>query len=229
MRYPSKLITSAGVTRRVLLKHATAAIAGCMASVLTDKASASLLAYGTGSAYGSGYARNFIRHIVPQVPITIDGIEYEPNDIKRFDGQPLHFFPVMRSGYASAMHVFTQARDAFRYTHEFKQLEVIPVLGDRVVIFEHINYQGHDKDFWVNISNLGGCWMYPFHGWNDQISSIQSGSRTTTFYEHVDYKGSSFTMMNNQSISNLVPLGWNDRISSIRINGASNPNWPFSC
>lgn len=40
-----------------------------------------------------------IVHGIPQMPVTIDGVEYDPNDVRRFDGTPLHFlFYRLRDG-----------------------------------------------------------------------------------------------------------------------------------
>lgn len=38
-----------------------------------------------------------ITHTAPQIPVTVNGVEYEPADIARFDGTPLHFIYSRRS------------------------------------------------------------------------------------------------------------------------------------
>ena len=39
-------------------------------------------------------------HRVPELPVRIDGVLYDPKDIGRFDGQPLHFVAVpKKSGH----------------------------------------------------------------------------------------------------------------------------------
>jgi len=56
--------------------------------------------------------------------------------------------------------------------------------------------------------------------WNDFISSVHMyGNWVCTLYEHVDFQGSSFTMLKRGAYGQAVPYlstyGWNDRASSV--------------
>lgn len=92
---------------------------------------------------------------------------------------------------------------------------------DEVIFFEHVNYGGS----WIG-AKIGS--QYPSLGisdgknWNDTISSMKVGKKAkVTVYEHVNFGGAHFTVKGNCNtplyISNLKESGWNDKISSFKI------------
>lgn len=83
-----------------------------------------------------------------------------------------------------------------------------------VIVYKHINYDGKAISLEVGnyvLSNLQSKGIL-----NDDISSIKvEEGYKITIYEHDNYGGKKLTLL--QSSPNLVPLKWNDIISSIKI------------
>ncbi|MGZ3721822.1 MAG: peptidase inhibitor family I36 protein, partial [Bdellovibrionales bacterium] len=96
-----------------------------------------------------------------------------------------------------------------------------------VTVYQDINYVG--QSLYINqtvadIRSYGGQW-------NDFISSFSvdggwhnpppppSRRGQVCFYENINYSGQSFCMSPGDQNANLVPSGWNDRISSIWVDG----------
>ena len=91
--------------------------------------------------------------------------------------------------------------------------------------YEHVDYRGDEfvMSSWECARDLTKC----HHGylgwggsWNDYISSVKNWFAfwSVYCYEHVYYGGSWLLVPPQHLIPNLVNLGWNDRISSIRPN-----------
>ena len=64
-----------------------------------------------------------------------------------------------------------------------------------------------------------GSYSYVGWWWNDETSSLLVGYSTThdyyRFYKDSRYRGGSLLVYQNESISSLCPIGWNDKISSM--------------
>ncbi|WP_088362908.1 hypothetical protein [Bacillus cereus] len=88
--------------------------------------------------------------------------------------------------------------------------------------YEHINYKGSQLILGQGraYKNLTRVKMGLFGNWNDEISSIRrsiTASSIVRVFEHINFTGQSLTLFGDGSIEipSLVPMGWNDRISSI--------------
>lgn len=107
--------------------------------------------------------------------------------------------------------------------------------GQQVTMYQHINFDGASKSFspGTRISQLENWNPSPF--WrgiigcgdicNDNISSIKvpQGLKVTV-WEHKDFTGRS--MVFTSDISNLVPSGWNDIITSFVVEWYTPPPAP---
>ena len=91
---------------------------------------------------------------------------------------------------------------------------------DRVCVYQHVNYQGNSKcwDSDDDIRDLRSI------SWNDGISSIRTFGRTrVAVYEDADYRGERLVV--DHDIPDLTRIdannrsNWNDRISSLRVEG----------
>ncbi|MGQ9674000.1 MAG: peptidase inhibitor family I36 protein [Candidatus Aminicenantales bacterium] len=93
--------------------------------------------------------------------------------------------------------------------------------SNQLYVYEHVNYEGAYIRFdgtrdepdlrSYNTGPLGSP------NWNDRISSFKIGSDLkVVFYEHINYKGASWTVKGPAEISSMVSNGWNDRVSSLR-------------
>lgn len=88
--------------------------------------------------------------------------------------------------------------------------------------YEHINFQGSRLILGQGRAyrNLTKVRMGLFGNWNDEISSIRRSLSTSSIlrvFEHINFTGQSLTLFGDGRIEipSLVPMGWNDRISSI--------------
>lgn len=154
-----------------------------------------------------------IVHVVPEVPVIIDGVRYKPGEITLFNGQRLRFV-VDTDG---VLRAFTTVKGLEQFiAEEFGQpasrgVELLSLAYGR--FYEHIYYSGWA--LWVGpgigISDLGF-----FH---DKISSVQvdQGITAGVLWEHEYFTGSYFWVSGGSSYPSLVPYGWNDRASSLMV------------
>ena len=85
--------------------------------------------------------------------------------------------------------------------------------ADAVCLYEHVNYQGASWCTDTDTSYVGAAW-------NDRASSVKvrAGVQAELF-QHASYGGSSLRL--TADTPNLVPLGFNDAASSLRVAQAS--------
>jgi len=75
-------------------------------------------------------------HVAPRIPVMIDGVEYEPADISRFDGTPLHFI----------YHRLANGRPLFQATSDRNQVNTLSLIWSFV----------RPKDYWTGVSDGDG-------------------------------------------------------------------------
>ena len=156
-----------------------------------------------------------IEHIVPMVPVNVDGSWYEAEEITLFDGQRL-FFTLDHTG---GLYAFTLAVEL----ESFLVSEYGDVFGSSL----SLETRSLDDTF----STLHENWMYG--GWdievapfarvealpgymNDAISSAKIGPNAPlTLWEYANYQGNSLTIPAGSAYFALALYGWNDRASSI--------------
>ena len=80
------------------------------------------------------------------------------------------------------------------------------------IVYENSHFRGKSSFIYFGEhSNIGKLTLL-----NDNISSIEvNKGYQLTIYEHGDFKGKSVTITSDQP--NLGDLGWNDKISSIKV------------
>ena len=156
-----------------------------------------------------------IEHIVPKVPVNVNGSWYEAEEITLFNGQRL-FFTLNRSG---GLYAFTSA----------VEMEVFLVSEYGDVFGKSLSPETRSLD--DTFSTLHENWMYG--GWdievapfarvealpgymNNAISSAVIGSDAPlTLWEYASYQGNSLTIPAGSAYFALALYGFNDRASSI--------------
>lgn len=176
-----------------------------------------------------------IRHSVPELPLVIDGVYYEPEEIRLFHGQPLHFYVSGDTWEEGVIHAFTSKASLADHIQQEKGLSAEKFLKSRVraasanaekasntaYFYEHNSWSGSVLPVECGYqANLGGTW------WNDRISSTlgQSGVDFVILYEHSNFSGSTLTLGDNESVTQYTlhsGFGWGDRTSSLRVFCAS--------
>ncbi|MEV6984844.1 hypothetical protein AB0M95_26785 [Sphaerisporangium sp. NPDC051017] len=172
-----------------------------------------------------------LSHRVPQVAVVIDGVEYDPADVTRFDGQVLTF---VADGSTDRILAFTDDRPLRTAIWAAKAIGRSstrtatpddmragprpPTIGE-VQMFEHHFYGGDwfwlgAKLGWPDLTRVRhGSW--PGSDWNDTISSIGATNCLVFYYEHINYGGIRLYGTPGIDIPDLGRIGWNDRISSV--------------
>jgi S1-C subfamily serine protease len=95
-------------------------------------------------------------------------------------------------------------------------------MSEGVYLYEHINHNGYylhiSEEGNYNVSDLISMGVK-----NDDISSLRIiGNYKVQLYEHHNYGGNIHT--STSSISNFVDIGWNDKVSSIKVRKINAPN-----
>jgi len=180
-----------------------------------------------------------IIHRAPQVPLVLDGeVLEDPQEITEHNGKPLYYTPLRtRAGIALAAFTDPQAMisESSKLARRIAEGSIPAAtsehictsnpdsLGERVQFFEHINESG--DTFGLNgthggapgeaFSDLTEVGHGLFGDWNDVISSVSQLRWDVSLFEHINFKGSQLWLRGGCNTPNLVPLGWNDRASSV--------------
>lgn len=168
---------------------------------------------------------------VPLVPIEVEGVRYDPQDISRFDARPLYYYTSKETIAAGILRAFTSVRALSDHIRETAQSagelggasapqvrHHVPGIPSQY--FEHVNFGGNSRELAyrhalpnLTENNMSGWWFWAV-SWNDQISSIKTGSEPITIFEHINFSGARWTIEAFTEVAWVGPW-WNDRISSI--------------
>jgi hypothetical protein len=179
-------------------------------------------------------AQKSLIHRVPSHALTVDGIQIAPNEITKYNGRPLHFFVTAEMQAESRFAAYTSEQglqQALR-THQEKAGAIRPLTSggnNTGFCFENIGFGGATlkiprmNEWWnFTLPDLTKVYIHNFlwwgwDPWNDIISSVKSEDHLLRFWENINLSGSSLLIAVGVQITSLVPLGWNDRTSSIQI------------
>ncbi|MEO3936731.1 hypothetical protein V3N99_08215 [Dermatophilaceae bacterium Soc4.6] len=163
-------------------------------------------------------------HRPPECELVIDGVNYDPSDITRFDGQPLYMVATSgRDGPLLQTFTNNQVEEALHTRAILSVLDYGPPMGGgggwmgsvgqapnallnpptlsgTVQMFDDAEWKGDyfwltSRHWWPDLTKV---WKNRFlftHGdWNDQISSQSPSDDTITYYEHVNAGGSNLIL-----------------------------------
>jgi hypothetical protein len=174
-------------------------------------------------------------HRVPQVPLTVDGVGIQPEEISRFDGRVLHFV----AGDAESLAAFTDGR----LVSIWLQISILAGIATRGTRRSRVAQQvapPYDLEPANTGAAAGGSTRPgsgpptggPFYhppdlgtpGASGMPGNLGNGAPwTTTFvlYQDIYWRGSQLVLQAGQGYSDLTEVGngfigsWNDQASSI--------------
>jgi len=151
-----------------------------------------------------------IVHVIPECPVTIDGVLYKAEDVSLFDGKRLHF----TTDKAGNLYAFTDAvkmeeliEKEYGYTFEISSPS-----SKKVSILYMDWFYGEPK---LDCSP-GQQFLTLAPEWDNNISSAEIGpDAPVTLWDYPGLTGDSITLYAGLNYSVLTFQGWNDRASSI--------------
>jgi hypothetical protein len=152
-----------------------------------------------------------IIHTVPQVPVIIDGVRYEPEQIHLFDGQQLGF----TVGQDGQLYAFT----SYRALADF--LPVTDTGASAILSFFATRFSEgtwYDGPRHLDV-NPGVTWHYlSYAGMDNIFSSMEinvTADNGVTLFDLPNLQGDYFHGYFGTLYPNLDWYGWNDRASSL--------------
>ena len=152
-----------------------------------------------------------IVHVIPECPVTVDGVLYKAEDISLFDGRQLHF----TTDKAGNLYAFTDAvsMEKFLEKEYGYKFELLPTSSKGISkLFFDWWYGGPAHECppgqrYDELSNIG---------FDNCISSAQiRGAASVTLWDYEGCTGDSYTMLPGIDYPILALHGFNDRASSI--------------
>jgi hypothetical protein len=155
-------------------------------------------------------AEKSIVHQIPQCPVVIDGVKYEPKDINLFNGIRLRFI----TGNDGTLYAFTTAKALEQFQGESAQIAPLWETPDSVFYKDWL-YTGESFGIvpGVGLPDLGQIFF------DNCISSVKVSTLASWAYifDYTNYGGDYFAMQPGSNHSALTLEGWNDRASSVYV------------
>lgn len=169
-------------------------------------------------------------HGIPKYPITVDGVRYEPEEITKFNGQPLHTYWALDSEKEGVLHFFTTKEGIEEHLRaRYPDFKGFP---DPSSLTQSSDETDSDLGILTLTSNFykntyyGGDYfhLYPdqakwclIGGWSNAISSLycSADGGWCNNYDLCFFGGSYLGIQAGSSIPALSVFGWNDKINSI--------------
>jgi hypothetical protein len=152
-----------------------------------------------------------IVHTVPQVPVIIDGIRYEPEQIHLFDGRQLGF----TVGQDGQLYAFTSYKELENFLADSR------IGKSAILLFFATRYSEgawYDGPRHLEV-DPGVTWHYLSYALMDNIFSSMEINATAdngvTLFDLPNLQGDYFHGYYGTPYPNLGTYGWNDRASSL--------------
>jgi hypothetical protein len=178
---------------------------------------------------------------VPRIPVVLNGVTYDPEDITRFNGRELHFIAAPAGDHVLAVDDRDLMQNWWRLTYLEQYRRSGPSLAAGAQPMPNGSpaqaREFHPRTWFYEDINLGGSQIYldanrgyydltevsmgVFGDWNDEISSFwMIGTHVTVLHEDVRWTGQTFTVVRPHDEAefkqlSLLSVGWNDRASSL--------------
>lgn len=169
-----------------------------------------------------------LAHREPKLPFVVGAGCYKPSEIRRFRGQPLHYVwdsNLISNGFLRAV---TDPDEYRTFLADGQGADGTPVAYSHVpgaghTFYQHVNFGGYvlSLSYRHAFPDLTGVtmsgWWFWATSWNDQISSLRTGSGPVILGEHIMnpyLTGATMTVGAYASIP-WIGQAWNDRVSAI--------------
>jgi len=177
------------------------------------------------------------KHRPSTMPMSIDGGTPAEDEIQRYEKAHVHLVVDKQTEESGVVSGFTNPGDRDDYITGQEQPETesqsfaatSSVANDTGYCYENTGFGGSAlriprmNDWWnYTLDDLTryyrSCFLWwCWNPWNDIISSVRAESHWIVVYEHIYLQGSSLSFYPWSQWPDLSPLGWNDRISSLKI------------
>jgi hypothetical protein len=167
-------------------------------------------------------------HRPPKIPFTVAGVTYDPADIKRFDGQPLHF--LYRTVGDAAELIGFVGNEWVRAVTAYAQLRLLGGLAAPAAGYGTL------------LGGVAGGYHpyphYPYYpspgkGAKQHVAGLlltEAPTFACSFWEHANFRGRKLVLRARRAYRDLTKAGggflsfssdWNDIISSVQLDGAA--------
>jgi|GEM_PF-3296345 hypothetical protein len=159
-----------------------------------------------------------IVHQIPRFPFVLNGTLYDPQDIKRFNGQEIHLIVTAPDEPLLAVNDRTTMSN-FLVSNYLSSL-----LSDKLKEYQ---YGGHNTGGGTDNAIIPATTYPPIRFLPPNRTPIFNG---VTFFQHAHYQGKSLKLPIDHAFSDLTRVygtgffgenTWNDEISSLHFGGAS--------
>jgi hypothetical protein len=162
-------------------------------------------------------------HKPPRAPFVVDGVQYAPQEITKFNGRPLYF--VVDPGKSPEMIGYTkQAEFDAAVASKRAERPVQPNgAGQYLDLYDGDELTGYSARFnsaWgVNhLAGIGrGCGWFGCAGDWDNVASSVSYNGNVALYDGYGYTGSSISLPYGYYWLNLSWYGWDNRVTSLNV------------
>jgi hypothetical protein len=171
-------------------------------------------------------------HGVPKYPIIVDGVRYKPEEITRFNGQPLITVVTEQTDREGVLYIFTTEKGAKDYLSSQSLSEGGQTLqiDDNTIQMAGCPSPFSDKTLAWQVTNCSGGSEAYYNGAScrntiyppqqvDGISSVVtiSNGHQTKFWDNSSCTGSSLVLPSGIKFPDLGVYGWNNRLKSGKI------------
>ena len=180
-------------------------------------------------AAGPASAAKPIVHQTPKVPLVVDGQRMAPQQIHRFDGQPLY----TRVSADGKKLIATTSLAKYKAFLTSKGV-TLPRAGSKAPAKAHSSAAGHWARIWTdnflrgssytinsglgvaNMNSISGCSWFSCYFFENSVSSMDTYGRGAVLFDLPNFNGYYGSLYIGPNIqADLQVYGWNDRTSSV--------------
>lgn len=160
-------------------------------------------------------------HQIPKMPIKVDGVIYSPEEIARWNGQPLFYILDSKTKEDRILTIFTNEEDWEEYMRNSDEFRRNPEAEENLGLRTFTSNFFKDYDFGGDfLSKYPPSAVYILTGgFNDEISSVYSSADCwrTILYKHILLVPPALGMPPDTNYDDLRDIGFDDMASSLLV------------